>query len=77
MCLCGWSITYHLTPQTIIKAVNQVRSTVSEEIRRKPNITNPSHSFQIEYIPQLWKESKDIEFVKQTIGHQNLDTPSA
>jgi site-specific recombinase XerD len=39
------------------------------------NIT--SHSFRIGYITQLWKDSKDIEFVKQTIGHRNLDTTSA
>ena len=29
------------------------------------------------YITQLWKDSKDIEFVKQTIGHRNLDTTSS
>lgn len=26
---------------------------------------------------QLWKDSKDIEFMKQTIGHRKLDTTSA
>lgn len=36
-----------------------------------------SHSFRIGYITQLWKNCKDIEFVKQTIGHRNLDTTSA
>lgn len=36
-----------------------------------------SHSFRIGYITQLWKDSKDIEFVKQSIGHQKLDTTSA
>ena len=40
----------------------------------KLNITN--HNFRIGYITQLWKDSKDIEFVKQTIGHRNLDTTS-
>lgn len=64
-----------LTRETITKAVNQVTRTVSEEILSKPNIT--SHSFRIGYITQLWKDSKDIEFVKQTIGHRNLDTTSA
>ena len=28
----------------------------------------------IGYIIKLWKDSKDIEFVKQTIGHRKLDT---
>jgi site-specific recombinase XerC len=48
---------------------------VSNQLSDKPNIT--SHSFWIVYITQLWKDSKDIEFVKQTIGHRNLDTTSA
>jgi len=64
-----------LTRETITKAINLVTRTVSEEIISKPNIT--SHSFRIGYITQLWKDSKDIEFVKQTIGHRNLDTTSA
>lgn len=54
-----------LTRETITKAVNLVTLTVSEEISSKPNIT--SHSFRIEYITQLWKDSKYIAFVKQTI----------
>ena len=54
-----------LTRETITKAVNLVTRTVSEEILSKPT----SHSFQIGYITQLWKDSPDIEFVKQTIGH--------
>ena len=64
-----------LTRETITKAVNLLTRTVSEEILSKPNIT--SHSFRIGYITQLWKDSKDIEFVKQTIGHRKLDTTSA
>jgi site-specific recombinase XerC len=49
--------------------------TVSNQFPGQPNVT--SHSFRIGYITQLWKDSKDIEFVKQTIGHQRLDTTSA
>ncbi len=48
---------------------------VSKQLPGQPNVT--SHSFRIGYITQLWKDSKDIEFVKQSIGHQNLDTTSA
>ena len=47
----------------------------SYQLPGKPNIT--SHSFRIGFITQLWKDSKDIEFVKQTIGHRKLDTTSA
>ncbi len=35
-----------------------------------------SHSFRIGYISQLWKDTKDIEFVKQTIGHRSLNSTS-
>jgi len=55
--------------------VNKVMREVSNQLPGKLNIT--SHSFRIGYITQLWKDSKDIEFVKQTIGHRNLDTTSA
>ena len=59
----------------ITRDVNKVMQEVSNQLPGKPNIT--SHSFRIGYITQLWKDSKDIEFVKQTIGHRNLDTTSA
>ncbi len=47
---------------------------VSNQFPDKPNIT--SHSFRVGYITQLWKDTKDIEFVKETIGHRNMDTTS-
>ena len=56
----------------ITRDVNKVMREVSNQFPGKPNIT--SHSFRIGYITQLWKDSKDIEFVKQTIGHRNLNT---
>ncbi len=59
----------------ITRDVNKVMREVSNQLPGKLNIT--SHSFRIGYITQLWKDSKDIEFVKQTMGHQNLDTTSA
>ena len=59
----------------ITKDVNKVMRQVSKQLPDKPNIT--SHSFRIGYITQLWKDTKDIEFVKQTIGHRKLDTTSA
>ena len=64
-----------LRRETITKAVNKVMHSVSNQFSDKPNIT--SHSFRIGYITQLWRDSQDIEFVKQTIGHRKLDTTSA
>jgi len=48
---------------------------VSNQFPDKPNIT--SHSFRVGYITQLWKDTKDIEFVKQAIEHRSMDTTSA
>nr|AYC64475.1 hypothetical protein [Pseudochlorodesmis sp. HV01306c] len=35
-----------------------------------------SHSFRRGYITFLWKQTKDIEFVRQIIGHQDIKTTS-
>ena len=59
----------------VTKDVNKIMRQVSKQLNDKPNIT--SHSFRIGYITQLWNDTKDIEFVKQTIGHRKLDTTSA
>ena len=72
------SESHHSKPirrEVITKDVNKLMHQVSKQLNDKPNIT--SHSFRIGYITQLWKDTKDIEFVKQTIGHRKLDTTSA
>ena len=63
-----------LRRETITMDVNKVMHAVSKGLPSKPNIT--SHSFRIGYISQLWKDTKDIEFVKQTIGHSSLNSTS-
>jgi len=65
----------NLRREAITRDVNKVMRSVSKQLPGQPNVT--SHSFRIGYITQLWKDSKDIEFVKQTIGHRKLDTTSA
>ena len=68
----------HSTPLhrvTITRDLNKIMKTVSSQLQDELNIT--SHSFRIGYITQLWRDSKDIEFVKQTIGHSALNTTSA
>lgn len=54
--------------------VNKVTHSVSKLLPSKLNIT--SHSFRIGYISRLWKDTKDIEFVRQTIVHRNLNSTS-
>ena len=63
-----------LRRETITMDVNKVTHSVSRLLPSKPNIT--SHSFRIGYISRLWKDTKDIEFVRQTIGHRNLNSTS-
>ena len=64
-----------LRREVITNDVNKIMRQVSSTLPENPNIT--SHSFRVGYISQLWKDTKDIEFVKQTIGHRKLDTTSA
>ena len=64
-----------LSRETITRDVNRVMRSVSKSIPDQPNIT--SHSFRIGYISRLWKDTKDIEFVKQSIGHRRMDTTSS
>jgi len=63
-----------LRREAIPRDVKKVMRLFSKQLPGQPNVT--SHSFRIGYIPQLWKDSKDIEFVQQTIGHRKLDTTS-
>lgn len=57
--------------EVITPDINKVMSKVSRIFSDQPNIT--SHSFRIGSIRQLWKDTKDMEFVKQTIGDRRLD----
>jgi integrase len=63
-----------LRRETITMDVNRVMHSVSSLLPSKPIIT--SHSFQIGYISQLWEDTKDIEFVRQTVGHRSLNSTS-
>ena len=63
-----------LRRETITMDINRIMHSVSNLLPSKPKIT--SHSFRIGYVSQLWKDTKDIEFVRQTIGHRRLDSTS-
>nr|WPV76515.1 putative integrase recombinase protein [Naviculales sp.] len=63
-----------LRREPITMDVNRVMHFVSNLLPSQPKIT--SHSFRIGYISQLWKDTKDIEFVRQTIGHPSLNSTS-
>ena len=65
-----------LSRETITRDVNRVmRSCVSRKnLPDQPYIT--SQSFRVGYITYLWKDTKDIEFVKQTIDHRSMGSTS-
>ena len=48
---------------------------VSKSLPDQPNIT--SHSFRVGYISKLWEDTKNIEFVRQSIGHRRMDPTSS
>ena len=64
-----------LRREVITKDVNKIMRAVSNQLPEQPNVT--SHSFRIGYISQLWRDTKDIEFVRQTIGHSTIDSTSS
>ena len=43
----------------------------------KPNLTTHTHSFRIGFISQLWRDTNGIEFVKQAIGHEKVESTSS
>jgi site-specific recombinase XerD len=63
-----------LRRETITRNVNRLMRSVSKSLPDQPRITR--HSFQVRYISRLWKDTKDIEFVRQGIGHAKIDTTS-
>ncbi|MGK0329871.1 tyrosine-type recombinase/integrase [Polaribacter sp.] len=64
-----------ITRETLTKAINVSMRRVSKKIVGSPNTT--SHSFRIGYITKLWKNTKDLEFVRQSIGHRGIQTTSS
>ena len=64
----------HIRREQITKDVNKIMALVSKNLPDQPNLK--SHSFRTGFITQLWKDTNDIEFVRQVIGHFKLDTTS-
>ena len=60
--------------EQITKDINKIMALVSKKLPNQPNLK--SHSFRTGFITQLWKDTNDIEFVRQVIGHLKLDTTS-
>ena len=61
-----------LRRDTLTKEINLSLRNLSKNLPNKPNLT--SHSFRIGSISQLWRDTRDIEFVRQAIGHSKLES---
>jgi integrase len=64
-----------LRRDTLTKEINLVLRKLGESLDNKPNLT--SHSFRIGFISQLWRDTGDIEFVRQAIVHSKLESTSS
>ena len=56
------------------RQMNEVLKQTPELVERGIQVT--SHSFRRGYITTLWKETKDLEFVRQVIAHKQIGTTS-
>jgi site-specific recombinase XerD len=56
------------------RSINSFLKECCEKLDGKPNLR--SHSFRLGFITQLWKDTSDLEFVRQVIGHAIIDTIS-
>ena len=63
-----------LAREAFTNLINKFIKNCSRRMDRNPNLS--SHSFRVGFITQLWKDTNDIEFVRQAIGHAKIDTIS-
>ena len=63
-----------LAREAFTALINKFMKECARKIDRNPNIS--SHSFRVGFITQLWRDTNDIEFVRQAIGHAKIDTTS-
>ena len=64
-----------LRRDTLTKEINLVLRNLSKILPDNPNLT--THSFRIGFISQLWRDTNDIEFVRQAIGHKKVESTSS
>jgi integrase len=63
-----------LAREAFTNLINKFMKDCTRKMDQKPYIS--SHSFRVGFITQLWKDTNDIEFVRQAIGHAKIDTTS-
>lgn len=63
-----------LEREAFTASINKFIKASTQKIEGNPNLS--SHSFRIGFITKLWRDTNDIEFVRQAIGHAKIDTTS-
>lgn len=63
-----------LTRPHFTRQINAFLSNV--EFLKEKDLRITSHSFRKGYITHLWEQTKNIEFVRQVIGHSNITSTS-
>jgi len=63
-----------LAREAFTTLINKFIKDCARKMDRNPNLS--SHSFRVDFMTQLWRDTNDIEFVRQAIGHPKIDTTS-
>ena len=63
-----------LAREAFTNLINKFMKDCARKTDQNPYIS--SHSFRVGFITQLWRDTNDIEFVRQAIGHAKIDTTS-
>ena len=63
-----------LSREAFTNLINKFIKDCARKMDDNPNLS--SHSFRIGFITELWRDTNDIEFVRQAIGHAKIDTTS-
>jgi site-specific recombinase XerD len=63
-----------LERESFTNLINKFIKQSAEEIEGQPVLS--SHSFRIGFISKLWRDTSDIEFVRQVVGHAKISTTS-
>jgi len=63
-----------LAREAFTNLINKFMKDCARQMDQNPYIS--SHSFRVGFITQLWRDTNDIEFVRQAIGHAKIDTTS-
>ena len=63
-----------LSREAFTNLINKFIKDCARKMDDNPNLS--SHSFRVGFITELWRDTNDIEFVRQAIGHAKIGTTS-